>query len=69
MKIMDKFIVNESGATAIEYAVIVAFITLVAFGAISSTGSKVTETFNTVYNNWVGVGSEGGDSGVSASGG
>jgi pilus assembly protein Flp/PilA len=50
-KIMLKFlklIKNEEGATAIEYGLIAALIAVAAIGALSSVGSKLTDTFTNV---------------------
>jgi pilus assembly protein Flp/PilA len=50
-KIMLKFlklIKNEKGATAIEYGLIAALIAVAAIGAMTSVGSKLTETFTNV---------------------
>ncbi len=43
-----KLIKNEDGATAIEYGLIAALIAVAAIGALSSVGSELTTTFNTV---------------------
>jgi pilus assembly protein Flp/PilA len=37
---------SEAGATATEYAVMLALIIIVAIGAITILGKKVTNTFN-----------------------
>ena len=50
-KIMLKFlklIKNEEGATAIEYGLIAALIAVAAIGALTSVGSKLTDTFTNV---------------------
>jgi pilus assembly protein Flp/PilA len=41
-----RFIKNESGATAIEYGLIAALISIVAIGAMGSAGTGVTGAFN-----------------------
>jgi pilus assembly protein Flp/PilA len=43
-----KLIKNEEGATAIEYGLIAALIAVAAIGALSSVGSKLTDTFTNV---------------------
>jgi pilus assembly protein Flp/PilA len=42
-----KFIRDEEGATAVEYAVMVALIIIVAIVAIQTLGNSVKNTFNT----------------------
>jgi pilus assembly protein Flp/PilA len=39
---------NESGATAIEYGLIAALIAVVVVSALTTTGTKLKSTFNTV---------------------
>jgi len=39
------FIRDEEGATATEYAVMLALIIVIALGAISALGDKVSQTF------------------------
>jgi pilus assembly protein Flp/PilA len=39
------FLRDEEGATATEYAVMLALIIVIALGAISALGSKVSDTF------------------------
>lgn len=39
-------VTDEEGATATEYAVMLALIIIVAIGAITILGKKVTNTFN-----------------------
>ena len=43
-----KLIKNEEGATAIEYGLIAALIAVAAIGALTSVGSKLTDTFENV---------------------
>jgi len=43
-----KFLKSEDGPTAVEYAVMVALIIVVAIGAVQLLGQKTSETFNTV---------------------
>jgi len=39
---------DEEGATATEYAVMLALIIVIALGAISALGDKVSETFSDI---------------------
>lgn len=43
-----QFLVNEDGPTATEYAVMLALIIVVAIAAITSLGSHVNSTFESV---------------------
>jgi pilus assembly protein Flp/PilA len=45
------FLANDSGATAIEYALIASLIALVIIASVTSVGSKLKITFNEVSNN------------------
>ncbi|MFK4791987.1 Flp family type IVb pilin [Sphingobium sp. ZW T5_29] len=51
MQFIRKMLKNEKGATAIEYGLIAALIAVAAIGAMSSIGTKLTNTFNNVSNN------------------
>jgi pilus assembly protein Flp/PilA len=42
---------NQRGATAIEYGLIAALIAVAAIGAMSSLGTKLSNTFNNVSSN------------------
>ncbi len=42
---MKSFLMEEEGATATEYAVMLALIIVVALGAITALGTKVSQTF------------------------
>lgn len=46
MNAIKKFLNDESGPTAVEYAVMVALIIVVAIGAVQLLGQKTSETFN-----------------------
>lgn len=48
MQVIRNFIRNESGATAIEYGLIAACISVVILVAIQSVGSNLSSTFNSV---------------------
>jgi pilus assembly protein Flp/PilA len=43
-----RFLKDNSGATAIEYGLIAALISVVIITAITSVGTKLTTTFNTI---------------------
>jgi pilus assembly protein Flp/PilA len=44
------FIQNETGATAIEYGLIAALISVVIIGAVTALGTNLNTTFTTVSN-------------------
>jgi pilus assembly protein Flp/PilA len=45
-----RFLANEQGATAIEYALIASFISITIVTAATQIGSKVSATFTTANN-------------------
>jgi pilus assembly protein Flp/PilA len=47
-RFLNRFLNDESGATAIEYGLIAALIAVVIIGAVTASGTAVTGTFNTV---------------------
>jgi pilus assembly protein Flp/PilA len=47
-KFVSRFVKNESGATAIEYGLIVALIAVVIIGAVTTVGTALSTKFNTV---------------------
>lgn len=47
---IQRFVKNESGATAIEYGLIAALIAVAAIVAMSTLGNKLGDTFNNVSN-------------------
>jgi pilus assembly protein Flp/PilA len=51
MRTLFTFLKDESGATAIEYGLIPALISIAAITAFSLVGSKLQSTFNDVANN------------------
>ena len=51
MQFIRKMLKNEKGATAIEYGLIAALIAVAAIGAMTSLGSNLTSTFQTVSEN------------------
>lgn len=46
--LMQKFMSDESGATAIEYSLIAALIAVGIIASAKSLGSQINNTFNTV---------------------
>ncbi len=50
LKCFKIFCDDESGATAIEYGLIAALVSIAAIGAMTSLGKSVSNTFNTVAN-------------------
>jgi pilus assembly protein Flp/PilA len=48
MNLIKKLIANESGATAIEYALIAALITIASVTAMKSLGTNVSAKFQKV---------------------
>jgi pilus assembly protein Flp/PilA len=47
-KFLSRFVSNESGATAIEYGLIVALIAVVIIGAVTAVGTNLSTKFTTV---------------------
>jgi pilus assembly protein Flp/PilA len=50
MNFFKSFFKNESGATAIEYGLIAALVSVVAITAFRAVGAGLTNTFNSVAN-------------------
>jgi pilus assembly protein Flp/PilA len=50
MNICKAFLRDESAATAIEYGLIAALVSVVIIGAITTVGSNLSTTFNTIGN-------------------
>jgi pilus assembly protein Flp/PilA len=48
LKAADKFLVNESGATAIEYGLIASLVAVAIIAAITAMGTQLQNTFNEV---------------------
>ena len=48
MHMLKKFLRDESGATAIEYGLIAALISVVIIGAVTTVGTKLNTTFTSV---------------------
>ena len=49
-KFVTKFLKDESGATAIEYGLIIALVAVVIITAVTSLGTKLNLTFNAAGN-------------------
>jgi pilus assembly protein Flp/PilA len=47
-KLVIRFAQNESGATAIEYGLIAALISVVIIGALSTVGTNLVAKFNQI---------------------
>ena len=48
MKLIKNFAKNESGATAIEYGLIAALVSVVIITAVTTMGGNLTNTFNSI---------------------
>ncbi|KQN76856.1 Flp family type IVb pilin [Devosia sp. Leaf64] len=48
MNILARFAQDESGATAIEYGLIAALISVVIIGAVSALGGQLFTVFNSI---------------------
>jgi len=48
MKLVSKFLKDESGATAIEYGLIAALISVAIIAAATTLGSNIAGTFNNI---------------------
>jgi pilus assembly protein Flp/PilA len=48
MNLISRFVRDESGATAIEYGLIAALIAVVIITAVTTVGSNLSTTFNTI---------------------
>jgi len=46
--LLNKFIANEDGATAIEYGLIAALVAVVIIAGLTTLGTKLNTTFNGV---------------------
>ena len=49
--LVTRFAKDESGATAIEYGLIAALISVVIIGVLSAIGTKLTAKFNEISQN------------------
>jgi pilus assembly protein Flp/PilA len=50
MSIFTRFLNDQSGATAIEYGLIAALVSVAAIAAMTTLGTKLTSTFEAVSN-------------------
>lgn len=50
MRLLRRFLADESGATAIEYGIVLSVIVLFLIGAMTLFGTKLATTFNTLSN-------------------
>ena len=50
MKTLARFVKDESGATAIEYGLIAACISVAIIAVVQGVGTKLTSTFSSVQN-------------------
>ena len=48
---VSRFLANESGATAIEYGLLAALISVVILGALKIAGTNLSASFTTIGNN------------------
>jgi pilus assembly protein Flp/PilA len=51
IKSIKKFVANESGATAIEYALIASLVAVAIIVSLNAMSTKLQNTFNEVANN------------------
>jgi len=51
VKHLQRFVRDESGATAIEYGLIAALIAVVIIGAVTAVGTNLSTTFTTISGN------------------
>ncbi|MFP1630148.1 Flp family type IVb pilin [Zhengella sp. ZM62] len=56
MKKFESFIMDESGATAIEYGLIAALISVVIMGTLTTLGTNLNGKFQRVSNGVAGTG-------------
>jgi pilus assembly protein Flp/PilA len=50
MKIIRQFLFDESGPTAVEYAVMLALIMVVCIGAVRILGQNLNQTYDVIIN-------------------
>lgn len=48
--LINRFVKDQSGATAIEYGLIAALVGVAIIGAVTTLGSKLSSTFGNVSN-------------------
>ncbi len=49
---VQHFVRDESGPTAVEYAVMLALIITVCFGAVATVGNNTSKSFSTAGQKW-----------------
>jgi pilus assembly protein Flp/PilA len=49
-KLMHRFAADESGAAAIEYAILAALIAMVIIGGVTTVGTHLGDVFNNISN-------------------
>ncbi|HMP04399.1 MAG TPA: Flp family type IVb pilin [Gemmatales bacterium] len=49
---LQRFLADESGPTAVEYAIMLALIITVCLAAVSFLGSRTSGAFSNVVNQW-----------------
>ena len=67
--LMKKFLNDESGATMVEYAVLVALISIAAIATIILVGQRVDDAFDRVQTELTNAGGGGGGGGGDGAGG
>ena len=60
MTSLQRFLNDESGATAIEYGLIAALVAVAIITAVTTLGDRITATFDEISNQLVGAGEGGG---------
>jgi pilus assembly protein Flp/PilA len=48
--LLNRFVADQSGATAIEYGLIAGLISVVIIGAVTTVGTKLSNKFGTIGN-------------------
>jgi pilus assembly protein Flp/PilA len=51
LTMVKEFLLDDQGATAIEYAIIASLIAIVIIGAVTAVGTSLNNTFTEVSNN------------------
>lgn len=51
IQLIQKFVRDEEGVTAIEYGLIAALIAVVIIGAVSAVGGNLSSVFNAIASN------------------
>jgi pilus assembly protein Flp/PilA len=58
MQIAKQFVRDEEGATAIEYGLLAALVSVVIIGAVTLLGTHLSETFQSVADSLTGAGAD-----------